>query len=112
MISVVCVYNNEAILKVALLRSLQSHTATFEPILLDNRDSRYKSAAQALNEGARRATGDFIMFVHQDRWLADAERSCDPCWTWANSRLVHLDWEPKGHAATSSEPLSKDISAP
>ena len=70
MISVVCVYNNEAILKVTLLRSLQSQTATFEPILLDNRDSRYKSAAQALNDGARGATGDFIMFVHQDMWLA------------------------------------------
>ena len=70
MISVVCVYNNEAILKVALSRSLQSQTATFELILLDNRDGRYRSAAQALNDGGRRAIGDFIMFVHQDMWLA------------------------------------------
>ncbi|MBN2099221.1 MAG: methyltransferase domain-containing protein [Dehalococcoidia bacterium] len=80
MISVVCVYNNESVLKVALLRSLGSQTAKFEPILLDNRDGRYRSAAQALNDGGRRATGDFIMFIHQDMWLAtptwleDAER--------------------------------------
>jgi len=44
---VVCVYNNEDILKVALLRSLESQSAKFELILLDNRDARYKSAAQA-----------------------------------------------------------------
>ena len=45
MISVVCVYNNASILKVALLRSLQSQTAKYEPILLDNRDVGYRSAA-------------------------------------------------------------------
>jgi hypothetical protein len=70
MISVVCVYNNESTLDHCLLASLQSQTAMFETILLDNRDGRYRSAAQALNEGGRRATGDFIMFVHQDMWLA------------------------------------------
>lgn len=70
MISVVCVYNNEDILGVALLRSLESQTAKFELILLDNRDGRYKSAAQALNDGGRKAAGDFIMFAHQDMWLA------------------------------------------
>lgn len=70
MISVVCVYNNEDILRVALLRSLEGQTARFELILLDNRQGRFKSAAQALNDGGGRATGDFIMFVHQDMWLA------------------------------------------
>lgn len=70
MISVVCVYNNEATLRVALLRSLESQSARFELILLDNRDGRYQSAAQALNDGGGRATGDFVMFAHQDMWLA------------------------------------------
>ena len=92
MISVVCVYNNEAILKVALSRSLQSQTATFELILLDNRDGRYRSAAQALNDGGRRAIGDFIMFVHQDMWLAsdtwleDAEKILTTFVVWIFSR--------------------------
>jgi hypothetical protein len=40
MISVVCVYNNASILKVTLLRSLQSQTTGFQPTLLDNRDGR------------------------------------------------------------------------
>ena len=70
MISVVCVYNNEDTLKLALLRSLEGQSAKFELILLDNRDGRYKSAAQALNDCGRKSSGDFIMFVHQDMWLA------------------------------------------
>lgn len=70
MISLVCVYNSEAVLKYALQRSLEGQTATFQSIMLDNRHARFKSAAQALNCGGRQATGDYIMFVHQDMWLA------------------------------------------
>jgi GT2 family glycosyltransferase len=82
MISVVCVYNNEDTLKVALSRSLENQTGKYELILLDNRDGRYKSAAQALNDGGRRANGDFIMFVHQDMWLATS--------TWLEDAENHL----------------------
>ncbi len=70
MISVVCVYNDEETLKRALLGSLRHQTAEFQQVLLDNRDGRFRSAAEALNYGARQAKGDYIMFVHQDVWLA------------------------------------------
>jgi len=58
---------------------MRKQTAKCELILLDNRGGRFKSAAEALNEGGSRATGDYIMFVHQDiclatdSWLKDVE---------------------------------------
>jgi hypothetical protein len=69
MISVVCVYNSEEILKNVLLKSLDTQTIKFELITLDNRDNRYSSAAEALNYGGGKAKGEYIMFVHQDMWL-------------------------------------------
>ncbi len=80
MISVVCVYNNEETLKNVLLKSLKRQTADFDLIALDNRSGRFGSAAEALNHGGLKAKGDYIMFVHQDvwlaseSWLADAEK--------------------------------------
>jgi len=69
MISVVCVYDNEEYLRRILLKSLESQTVEFELITLDNRDGRFKSAAEALNYGGEKANGDYIMFVHQDMCL-------------------------------------------
>ncbi|MHA1729903.1 MAG: glycosyltransferase [Promethearchaeota archaeon] len=69
MISIVCVYNSKRILRNVLLKSLRHQTEIFELILLDNRDSRYNSAAAAWNYGGSKANGDYIMFVHQDIWL-------------------------------------------
>ena len=69
MISVVCVYNNERTLRNVLLKSLRGQTVEYELITLDNRDGRFKSAAEALNYGGAKAKGDYIMFVHQDMWL-------------------------------------------
>jgi hypothetical protein len=83
MISIVCVYNDEAVLKRFLLKSLQNQTAKYELILEDNTRSRFSSAAQALNHGGRKASSKYIMFVHQDidllsdRWLEDVERWLD-----------------------------------
>lgn len=64
--SVVCVYNNEVVLNRCLLPSLKSQDAPHELILIDNTQRRFTSAAAALNDGGSRATGDYIMFVHQD----------------------------------------------
>jgi len=70
MISVVCVYNDENALKNVLLKSLENQTAKFELVRINNLDHAYRSAAEALNYGARQAQGDYLMFVHQDMWLA------------------------------------------
>jgi len=80
MISVVCVYDNEEYLRRILLRSLENQTVKFELITLDNRHGTYKSAAEALNYGGEKASGDYIMFAHQDMcllshyFLEDAEK--------------------------------------
>ncbi|MGE3844815.1 MAG: glycosyltransferase [Vicinamibacterales bacterium] len=80
MISVVVVYNDLVQFDAFLRPSLARQSAVHEVLALDNRDHRYTSAAAALNEGARRARGDHLFFVHQDvrlespSWLDDAEQ--------------------------------------
>jgi len=83
MISIVCVHNNEIILKDFLLKSLENQTSKYELILLDNTQDTYKSAAGALNWGGSEAKGEYIMFVHQDvalwsdSWLENTEKLLD-----------------------------------
>ena len=80
MISIVCVYNNQDILNNWLLKSLKHQTVEFELITLDNTRNTFKSAAEALNYGGKKAKGKYIMFVHQDvdlssdTWLEDVEK--------------------------------------
>ena len=81
MISIVCVYSDEEILRDVLIKSLQCQTAEYELITIDNRQNIYRSAAEALNHGGEIAKGHYIMFVHQDVrlgsdcWLEEAERT-------------------------------------
>lgn len=79
MISIVCVYNKEQVFTDNLRKSVERQSAKCELIPVNNTDRVYKSAAEALNAGARRATGDYIMFAHQDvcfdspSWLSEVE---------------------------------------
>jgi hypothetical protein len=73
MISVVCVYNNREILEKFLLKSLNDQSTEYEVILMDNTEGKFKSAAEALNEGGKKAEGKYIMFVHQDIDLKSCE---------------------------------------
>ena len=66
MISIVCVFNDYRVLKRWLLNSLDAQTTPYVMHLIDNTNGRFKSAAEALNYGGGLATGDYIMFVHQD----------------------------------------------
>jgi hypothetical protein len=81
MISIVCVYNNREILDKFLLKSLKSQSADYELILMDNTNKKFKSAAEALNEGSKKSHGDYLMFVHQDidlkssKWLENTENT-------------------------------------
>lgn len=83
MISVVCVYNNKDILDNYLIKSLKIQSSNYELILMDNTDGKFKSAAEALNEGGKEAKGKYIMFTHQDidflsdNWLKNAENTLD-----------------------------------
>lgn len=83
MISVICVYNNKATLERYLLKSLESQTAKYEMVLLNNTDDRFSSAAEALNLGGSKGKSKYLMFIHQDvylqypDWLAKAEGYLD-----------------------------------
>jgi len=71
--SVICVWNDEALLQDYLLGSLRLQTLDHEVILLANNIGRYSSAAGALNEGAARAIGEYLIFSHQDVRLPSAD---------------------------------------
>ena len=79
MISIICIYNDDKILNKYLLKSLKAQTGSYELILVDNTDGKFKSASEALNYGAKMAKGDYLMFVHQDvdlcseTWLKNVE---------------------------------------
>jgi len=83
MISVVCVYNNKEILEEFLLKSLKRQSVEYELFLMDNRKGKFKSAAEALNKGAKETKSKYIMFVHQDvdlssnTYLEDTEKMLD-----------------------------------
>ena len=66
MISVICVYDDPNIVHACLLKSLSEQETGCEIILIDNTQNRFKSAAAALNWGATRTSGEYMMFVHQD----------------------------------------------
>jgi hypothetical protein len=80
MFSIICVYNDKYILKNWLLSSLENQRCPFQLLLLNNKQYRYSCAAKALNVAGKEATGDYIMFIHQDcyliggDWLNKAER--------------------------------------
>ena len=74
MFSIIVVHNSEDIERELLLTSLARQTVPYELILLENKNNRnYTSAASALNDGAKKATGEYLLFVHQDVDLLDSE---------------------------------------
>ena len=80
MISIICVYDNETILKDYLIKHLETQNGNYELILVDNTSKKFHSAAKALNYGANNAKNEYLMFVHQDfdltddEWLKKAEK--------------------------------------
>jgi hypothetical protein len=76
-ISVICAYNNREKMDQYLLSGLNRQDSPFEFFAIDNTEARYASAAGILNETARKARHEYLMFVHQDvallsdTWLTD-----------------------------------------
>ena len=76
--SVICVYNNRQKLNDYLITSLNQQDFPFESFMIDNTANNIESAARILNETARKARYEYLIFVHQDvtlyshTWLADA----------------------------------------
>jgi hypothetical protein len=82
MISIVCVFNDQKTLELNLLQSLKQQNIDYELILIDNKNNASFLPA-ALNYGALKAKGNYLMFVHQDveligeSWLRKAEEILD-----------------------------------
>jgi hypothetical protein len=71
-VSIVCVYNDPAVRRECLGRSIRAsgrHAPGVEYLPVDNVDGRYRSAGAALNHGAWMARNDVVVFVHQDVFL-------------------------------------------
>ncbi|OED30848.1 glycosyltransferase [Methanosphaera sp. WGK6] len=77
MMSIICVYNNIEILENYLLKSLKKQKGDYELILVDNRKNKFSNAASALNYGASKSKGEYLVFTHQDinfineNWIID-----------------------------------------
>ena len=78
-ISVISIVNNEREARRFLLRGLSLQDVKFEFLPVDNRVSICQSASQAYNHTGIKASGDYLMFIHQDvflrsrKWLKEAE---------------------------------------
>lgn len=71
-VSIVCVYNNQAVREKCLDGSVQAlcdEASGVEYLPVDNVNGTYSSAGAALNHGASLAKNDVVVFVHQDVFL-------------------------------------------
>lgn len=67
MISIICATNNNKILEDELKQTLNKQIfQDYELIVVDTNKDKYKSAAEALNYGAKQAKGDYLLFTHHD----------------------------------------------
>ena len=71
-VSVVCVFNNPAVLQECLTASVEAGlpcAVDLEYLPIDNTARQFSSAGAALNHGAASARNDVVVFVHQDGFL-------------------------------------------
>lgn len=97
--SIICVYNDETILKVNLVHSLKKQDMDYELILVDNRKNDFRSLPKALNYGGSKAQGEYLMFVHQDvelidsSWLRTAEKILAPLVRLGAAGVAGVNWK-------------------
>ena len=66
MVTILSCYNNENCYQDMLLKSLLKQDTKHEVIGIANHDGHYRSAAEAYNTEYTKATGDVLIFCHQD----------------------------------------------
>lgn len=65
MVSIICCWNDEKQYSV-MKESLRNQDIEYELVGIDNRSNKFRSAASALNVGGGIASGDILIFIHQD----------------------------------------------
>jgi len=75
-LSIVCVFNDARVRKECLDASISAYDGPFEVEYLpvDNTEHAFTTAGAALNHGARRASHEVVVFVHQDVYLHSIDR--------------------------------------
>lgn len=75
-LSIICVFNKPLTREECLDASIAAHTGSAEVEFLpvDNTAGQFASAGAALNHGARLASYDVVVFVHQDVYLHSLDR--------------------------------------
>jgi hypothetical protein len=100
-VSVVCVYNNPAVRRQCLDRSIEALSdavSDVEYLPIDNVNGTYASAGAALNHGVSRASNDVVAFVHQDVFLHSLAALTE-----AAGQLIAGDFGVLGAVGVSSE---------
>lgn len=71
-ISLITVFNNQSMVDEMINSAKRQNDAVTEFIMIDNRNNKFNSAAAALNYGVEKASGDVLVFLHQDiEFLSD-----------------------------------------
>lgn len=65
-ISLITVFNNQSMVDEMINSAKRQNDADTEFIMIDNRNNKFNSAAAALNYGVEKASGDVLVFLHQD----------------------------------------------
>lgn len=74
MLSLICVYNNQELLKNSMISSLEKQSyKDYELILVNSEENGMTSASRALNYGGEQSRGDFLVFLHQDLVFIDED---------------------------------------
>ena len=78
-ISIVCVYNDLAVRRECLDRSIEAYVGDIDVdfVTVDNTTHAFPTAGAALNHGARKARHELVAFVHQDVYLHSINRLVD-----------------------------------
>ena len=78
-ISIVCVYNDLAVRRECLDRSIEAYVGGVDVdyVAVDNTTHAFSTAGAALNHGARKARHELVAFVHQDVYLHSINRLVD-----------------------------------
>lgn len=69
--SIIIVYTNHKQLNESMKFIRKQKDCIIQTILIDNTENKFKSAASALNFGAKEARSENIVFMHQDVYLYD-----------------------------------------
>lgn len=80
MISIICIYNDEKSLNSQLIKSLNKFEVNdYGLILLDSRKHGFTCSAEGLNYGAKKASGDVLIFAHQDIFIKKEKEFYEFC---------------------------------